>query len=384
MFVSILIIYTIGFLIWLYAFFSVLVNNFKEPNNKIVWVLLLIFIPVTAILYPFIGRKQIKRENINTENSLEIEASTIDDGNEELNVKKEKKKSKIVGIILTFIAPGLGYVYVGHIKKGYLYMFLMPLFLYSLYNSIFEYTNIFTVLLIYSSALLLYFVPIFNVISIINKNEIKYSKFSKWYFLIITCIFYFSYITILGKSVTVKLFTQPSSSMSPTILENDQFLVKKTQFIPKRGEVVVFKYPKNEKILYIKRVVATSGDIIAIQDKNLLLHPKEGNEYILNNYSNKDIMKVGNKFWVINPYKIKFPSISNDNLVVNNGLSPSQLFNMYPIIVPENEYFMMGDNRDHSNDSRFWGTVSQNQIVGYVKSIFINFNDISRIGKKIN
>lgn len=75
MFVSILIIYTIVFLIWLYAFFSVLVNNFKEPNNKIVWVLLLIFIPVTAILYPFIGRKQIKRENINTKNSLEIESS---------------------------------------------------------------------------------------------------------------------------------------------------------------------------------------------------------------------------------------------------------------------------------------------------------------------
>lgn len=381
MFMSILIIYTIFFLIWLYAFFSVIINKFEESNNKIVWVLLLIFMPIAAVLYPFIGRKQIQKDKNNIENSSDIKFSVIDDIK---NLDKPKEKNKILGIIISFIAPGLGYIYVGHIKKAYLFMVLMPLFIFALYSVMFEYTNIYTVLLIYSSALLLYFIPIFNLISIVNNNEVRFSKFSKWYFLVIICMVYFLYITILGNSVSVKLFKQVSSSMSSGIIKNDQFLVKKIHFKPTRGKVIVFKYPKNEEVLYIKRVVALGGDIIAIKDKKLILHPKEGNEYILNNYSKDNIIKIGNKFWVINPYKIKFSSINNDDVVVNNGSNPSQLFNMNPIIIPENEYFMMGDNRDYSNDSRFWGTISQNQIVGYVKSIFINFDDISRIGKKIN
>ncbi len=148
---------------------------------------------------------------------------------------------------------------------------------------------------------------------------------------------------------------------------------------PKRGDIVVFRYPKNEAIHYVKRAVATAGDLVAIKDKHLLLHPKEGNEFIKANYPKENIIEVGDKLWVVNPYRKEHPGIHNDPNVVDNGLNPSELFNMMPIIIPEDETFMMGDNRDHSNDSRFWGTVHYKYVVGKPWFIYFSWDENKEI-----
>ena len=148
---------------------------------------------------------------------------------------------------------------------------------------------------------------------------------------------------------------------------------------PKRGDIVVFRYPKNESIHYVKRAIATGGDLVAVKDKHLLLHPKEGNEFVKANYPKENIIEVGDKLWVIDPYMKEHPGIHNDNDVVNNGLNPSELFNMMPVVVPEDETFMMGDNRDHSNDSRFWGTVPYKYIVGTPWFIYFSWDDNKEI-----
>lgn len=195
-------------------------------------------------------------------------------------------------------------------------------------------------------------------------------------------------------------FVIPSGSMKNTLLIGDMLFVKKFSYgiptpripwlevkvlpdfndnghliegpRPQRGDIVVFRYPKNEVIHYVKRCVATGGDIVALKDKHLLLHPSEGNEYVKENFKDYQIVEAGDKLFVVDPYKKDHPGIHNDPTVTKNGLNPYQLFDMMPIEVPEGEFFMMGDNRDHSNDSRFWGTVPYKFVVG--KPWFIYFS----------
>jgi len=202
-------------------------------------------------------------------------------------------------------------------------------------------------------------------------------------------------------------FVIPSGSMKNTLLIGDMLFVKKFSYgiatpripwlevkvlpdfndnghliegdRPQRGDIVVFRYPKNEKIHYVKRAVATGGDIIFIKNKNLYLHPKEGDEYVKANYPKENIIEYDNKLWVINPYKKEHPGIHNDPDVIDYRQTYSELFNTKPIQVPEDETFMMGDNRDHSNDSRFWGTVPYKYIVGKPWFIYFSWDDDYKI-----
>lgn len=202
-------------------------------------------------------------------------------------------------------------------------------------------------------------------------------------------------------------FVIPSGSMKNTLLVGDMLFVKKFSYgiptpripwleikvlpdfndnghliegdKPQRGDIVVFRYPHNENIHYVKRCVATGGDLIAMKDKHLLLHPKEGNEYILKNYDKSNILSIMGKMWIVDPYKKEHPGIHTDPSVVQNGLAPYQLFDMLPTEVPEGEFFMMGDNRDHSNDSRFWGTVKYKHIVGKPWFIYFSWDENKEI-----
>ena len=202
-------------------------------------------------------------------------------------------------------------------------------------------------------------------------------------------------------------FVIPSGSMKNTLLIGDMLFVKKFSYgvptptipwieqkvlpdfnnnghliegpRPKRGDIVVFRYPHDPDIHYVKRAVATGGDIIALENKNLLLHPKEGNEYVKENYKDYEIIEKDNKLWVVNPYAKNHPGIHTDPSVVENMYNPKELFNFHYTIIPEDETFMMGDNRDHSNDSRFWGSVPYKFIVGKPWFIYFSWDENYKI-----
>ncbi len=197
-------------------------------------------------------------------------------------------------------------------------------------------------------------------------------------------------------------FVIPSGSMKNTLLIGDMLFVKKFTYgiptptipwlelqvlpdfndnghliegdKPQRGDIVVFRYPKEETIHYVKRCVAVGGDIVALQDKHLFLHPHEGNEFVKKNYEGYHVTEVDGKLFVMDPYRKDHPGVHNDPTITRNATPFRQLFDMNPIKIPENEYFMMGDNRDHSNDSRFWGTVPYKYIVGTPWFIYFSWD----------
>jgi len=165
---------------------------------------------------------------------------------------------------------------------------------------------------------------------------------------------------------------------------------------PKREDIVIFLYPKDGKTHFVKRCVATGGDEIVYQDKHLYIHFAEGDEYIKANYKEEKIKDFRGKLWVDNPYMEKYRGIQYDPERTSAFVNLANLPNdMNPIYVEElgearylsnsgtkmnafykkvdkDRYYMIGDNRDNSADSRFWGSVPYKLVIG--KPWFIYFS----------
>ena len=202
-------------------------------------------------------------------------------------------------------------------------------------------------------------------------------------------------------------FVIPSGSMKNTLLIGDMLFVKKFSYgvptptipwievkvlpdfkgnghliegeRPKRGDIVVFRYPHNPDIHYVKRAVAISGDTIFLKNKILYLHPKEGNDFVKTEFKDYETIDLNGKLFVVSPYEKEHKGIHNDQNVTRNLVAPKELFDMQEIVIPEDETFMMGDNRDHSNDSRFWGSVHYKYIVGKPWFIYFSWDDDYKI-----
>ncbi len=167
---------------------------------------------------------------------------------------------------------------------------------------------------------------------------------------------------------------------------------------PQREDIVIFLYPIDGKTHFVKRCVATGGDEIVYQDKHLYIHFSEGDEYIKKNYPSEKIKEFKDKLWVENPYKDKYPGIQYkptrntafENLLTQpNDMSPIYVKELGPALytdrrgnemnafykkVEEDDYYMMGDNRDNSSDSRFWGPVSYRNVIGKPWFIYFSFD----------
>lgn len=161
---------------------------------------------------------------------------------------------------------------------------------------------------------------------------------------------------------------------------------------PQREDIVIFRYPPTPKIHYVKRCVAVGGDELLYADKKLLIHFHEGDEYIKANYPAEKIVSLRDKLWVENPYMDKYPGIQyapegmNIFEVLLRYYEYNKEIDMVPVYVDgfnapthdvagkainalyakveEDHFYMVGDNRDNSNDSRFWGSVPYKLIVG--------------------
>jgi signal peptidase I len=209
-------------------------------------------------------------------------------------------------------------------------------------------------------------------------------------------------IVFLLRSFLVEPFKIPSSSMVPTLLVGDFILVNKFTYgirlpvankkivplhDPERGDVMVFRYPEDPSLDYIKRVVGVPGDRIEYRDKRLAINGRPVPLRQVDDFLSKERMQFSRR------YVETLNSVEHDILLEDDApafMQPSRAFpraancnynmNGLACTVPPGHYFMMGDNRDNSSDSRVWGFVPDENIVGKAFFIWLNLNEIGRFG----
>ena len=212
----------------------------------------------------------------------------------------------------------------------------------------------------------------------------------------IKTLFYALVIAVFIRSIFLQPFYIPSSSMEPTLLVGDRLFVTKYSYgyskhsfpfsppifkgrvmfsEPKRGDVIVFKTPADNRTDYIKRLIGLPGDKIQFINSNLYLN---NNEIFKSRISKNDVIYCGNNAIEVFTFEENLPNNKNYKTVYlkNYSFQNSDLFS-----VPDDHYFFLGDNRDCSKDSRFLssvGYVHKDNLVG--KAQFIFFSSDKNVG----
>ena len=262
---------------------------------------------------------------------------------------------------------------------------------------------------------------VWRKIAIHDKKSLDNNNFRDYmsgFFPIIALVF-------VVRTFIVEPFQIPSSSMRPGLVKGDFILVNKFAYgirLPvlnnvlintgkvQRGDVLVFNYPVDPKINYIKRIVGVPGDIIEYKDKILTVNGQSSQDVLSKSYiypddraevsvmheaqqyqstfagKNISILKEPNAYAVDAPTWNTYQNVmKNQNfesgLQQNCDYAPDG--SSFTCKVPEGKYFAMGDNRDASADSRYWGFVNDNLVVGKAFLVWLNMSDMKRIGTVI-
>jgi len=209
-------------------------------------------------------------------------------------------------------------------------------------------------------------------------------------------------VVFLLRSFLFEPFKIPSGSMIPTLLINDLILVNKFHYgvrlpvinlkvlennSPQRGDVMVFRYPPKPSLDYIKRVVGIPGDEVAYLNKKLTINGTPLGNTALPDFFDEDTLRYSKQFEETTGSK-KYRLLNDDDrpaFIPGTEDFPGKQNCRYSsegvvCKVPEGHYFMMGDNRDNSLDSRYWGFVPEKNIVGRAFFVWMNFGNLKRIG----
>ncbi|RXZ32395.1 signal peptidase I [Oxalobacteraceae bacterium CAVE-383] len=220
-------------------------------------------------------------------------------------------------------------------------------------------------------------------------------EYSGSFFPVIALVFFL-------RSFLYEPFKIPSSSMVPTLMIGDLILVNKFDYgirlpivnkkiidvgTPQRGDVMVFRFPEDTSVDYIKRVVGVPGDKIVYKNKRLSVNGEALSYQALPDFLDEQTLSYSGQLqetlggvahrilndqraptYVQNPHNFPHRELCSYDI---EGFSCT---------VPEGQYFMMGDNRDNSLDSRYWGFVPDENIVGKAFFVWMNFGDLKRIG----
>ena len=282
----------------------------------------------------------------------------------------DKPRKPWIAGLLTLFTIGLGHLYSGEAKKGIVLYFLGQGTILAIFLSVIWVSpNILALLLAVVCGLGFLIFCILDAIRVSRRNKLTYElkKYNRWYVYVlvfaVTSFIIQPAVESTIKTDIVEAYRIPSGAMKPTLqigdhILADKYIYKKRE--PERGDIVIFPFPEDPSKDFIKRVVAEGGEVIEIIDKQISI--------------NGEIIEE--------PFVIH-----TDSNIFRDKKRPRDNFG--PVKVPDDSLFVMGDNRDHSYDSRFWGFVKKASVKGKAASIYWSWDSDNstvrwnRIGSKI-
>jgi signal peptidase I len=195
-------------------------------------------------------------------------------------------------------------------------------------------------------------------------------------FVVVACVMVTFRSSVLDWNVV------PTGSMKPTIVEGDYILVNKLAYDlrvplsgqrlatwadPKRGDIVVFE-PPGERDRFVKRIVGVPGDVLELRDNHLLVNGRPAEYHALDAKGHADVRSSPPSDW----FGLEIVAGRAHAVMLSPDRASPTSFE--PVVVPEGHYFVMGDNRDNSKDSRYFGFVSRERIVGRAGSIAVSLD----------
>lgn len=280
----------------------------------------------------------------------------------------KNRKPWLAGI-LTILTIGLGHLYAGEARKGLVFYLAQGILLVIFVPLLFVRPSlvILFLLIVFSLSYLIY--SLIDAVKIARKNKVSYQlkKYNKWYIYVacwvIAAFIIQPVIETSIKKYIIQAYKIPSGTMTPTLLPGDHILVDKFIYKnhePQRGDLIIFPFPEDPTTTFVKRLIGLEGDKIEIRDKQLYINDEKYTEHYI---------------------------VHIDSIIMPPEKGPRDNFG--PVVVPDGNYFVMGDNRDNSYDSRFFKFVDKKTVEGKVKSIYWSWDKETlkfrwnRIGKSV-
>ncbi len=316
---------------------------------------------------------------------------------DELTTDTRHKRKPIVAALLSIYMPGLGHIYCGRMVKGIVILFLnyvlIPIItLELLVDSSHIRITVFIVSI--CSALTIWLTAIIHSFYVARhtRPDYKLKEYNRWYVYVL-----FVFIIGMCSSQTAENFRfalgEPfrtsSSSMYPTIEYHDRILANKISYKnndPKRGDVVVFISPEDRHVINSKRVIAIAGDTLEMKGNQLFINgvklerDSRGRASYIGKDPNKKDVKVEGELFIEKNGQLEY-MIFLEDIYDSKSFPPPRWADFPETKVPKNNCFLLGDNRNLSEDSRHFGSVPLAMVKGRAEYLYWPANDWSNFGK---